>query len=211
MSKEAKIMTAILIAVVGGMVGLFMLANTGSSVAPVGDKTKITRDSSHKTGTGSIQLVEFGDYQCPACGSAHPSIKQLMQENDGKLTLYFRNFPLSQHKNALAAAEAAEAAGDQGKYWEMHDKLYETQKDWSDLADPTDTFVGYAKALSLDSDKLKSAITGKKFQTIIDQDTADGTALGIDATPTFYFNGVRYTGDFSYASLNAQLQTLLKK
>ena len=213
MSKEAKILTAILIIVVGGMVGLFVLANKSTSTpAAVGDKTKVVRTNSHKEGTGAIQIVEFGDYECPACGAAYPNVKQLMKDYDGKITLYFRNFPLTNvHPNALIGAEAAEAAGDQGKYWEMHDKLYDNQKDWSVVADPTDKLVGYAKDLGLDTTKFQTALTDKQFQSVIDQDTADGNALGIQGTPTFYFNRVQFTGDYSYASLSGEVSSLLKK
>jgi protein-disulfide isomerase len=211
MSKEAKILTGILVAVVAGMIGLFALANK-SSPAPVGDKTKIIRPTSHKEGAGPIQMVEFGDFECPACGAAYPNVKQIMKDYNGKVTLYFRNFPLTNvHPNAMAGAEAAEAAADQGKYWEMHDMLYDNQKTWGSLADPTADFVSYAKALGLDTDKFSKALTDKQFQSVIDQDMADGTALNIQGTPTFYFNGVQFTGDYSYASLSGQLNTLLKK
>jgi len=111
MSKEAKILTAILVVVVGAMIGLFVIANQGGAPAPTGDKTKITRDTSHKTGAGTVTMVEFGDYQCPACGAAYPNVKQLMKDYDGKITFYFRNFPLvNVHQNANASANAAEAA-----------------------------------------------------------------------------------------------------
>lgn len=212
MSKEAKILSAILVAVAGGMVALFLLANkTTDTPTPIGDKTKIIRDSSHKIGTGAIQLVEFGDFECPACGVAEPNIQQLLKDYAGKVTFYFRNFPLSQHLNGQPAAQAAEAAADQGKYWEMHGKLYATQKDWQTTADPTDTFIGYAKDLGLDADKFKTALAAKKFQPVIDQDTADGTALGVNATPTFYFNGEKFSGGSSYVELRDKAESLLKK
>jgi protein-disulfide isomerase len=212
MSKESKILITVLVLIVAGMIGIFVLSNSGSTPSgPAGDKTKIIRANSHKIGTGNIQLVEYGDFQCPACGAAYPNVKQLMKDYDGKITLYFRNFPLPQlHPNAIAAANAAEAAGDQGKYWEMHDKLYEGQNTWASLADPTDTFVGYGKDLGLDTDKLKTAITDKKFQTIIDQDVADGNAQNVNATPTFYFNGVKYAGKSTYDELSAQVKSLIK-
>ncbi len=212
MSKEAKILSSILVAVVAGMVGLFMLANQGSTPpAAVGDKTKIIRDSSHKTGTGPIQIVEFGDFQCPACGVTEAAVERLLKDYDGKVTFYFRHFPLPQHPNAQAAAQASEAAAVQGKYWEMHNKLYATQKDWENTADPTDIFVGYAKDFGLDTEKFKKALADKTYQTVIDQDTADGTALGVNATPSFYFNGEQYTGGTSYAELHDKVDSLLKK
>jgi protein-disulfide isomerase len=207
-------MGAILIVVVGGLIALFALANKSapSGPAPSGDKTKIIRDNSHKEGSGPVQLVEFGDYQCPACGAAYPNVKQIMKDFNGRVTLYFRNFPLTQlHPNAMAGAEAAEAAGDQGKYWEMHDKLYENQNTWAGMSDPTDTFVGYAKDLGLDTDKFKKAIQNEQFKSVIDQDEADGNALNIQGTPTFYVNGVQHQGGFDYASLRDDINKALGK
>jgi protein-disulfide isomerase len=213
MTKESKILIGVLVAVVGGMIGLFAFFNSGSTPpGPVGDKTKVIRDSSHKTGSGPVQLVEFGDFQCPACGAAEPNVEQILKEYEGKVTFYFRNFPLINiHKNANAGANAAEAAADQGKYWEMHDKLYATQSAWTNLADPTDMFIAYAKDLKLDEGKFSSAINEKKFQTIIDQDVADANALEVNATPTFYFNGEKYTGKSTYEELKAKVDSLLTK
>lgn len=214
MSRESKILIAILVAVVGGMIALFAIANKDNPPAAVGDPTKITRDNSHKMGNGSIQLVEFGDYQCPACGAAHPVLKQLLKEYDGKVTFYFRNFPLTQiHPNAMSSANAAEAAGAQNKFWEMHDKLYETQDDWSNASatDLTGKFEGYAKELGLDVEKFKTAYANKEFQSLIDQDLADAGALNLNGTPTFFFNGTKYTGKNDYNSLRDAIEAELKK
>jgi len=203
----------ILVVAVGGLVGMFVLANSGASNTPVGDKTKIIRDTSHKEGSGAVQVVEYGDYQCPACGVVYPNLKQLMKDYDGKVTFYFRNFPLtSLHPNANASANAAEAAANQNKFWEMHDKLYETQKDWSDLAsnDADAKFAGYAKELGLDVDKFKKALADKQFQSVIDQDTADANAMGVNSTPTVYINGVK-TSKNDYASLRDTVEAQLNK
>jgi protein-disulfide isomerase len=213
MSRETKILFGILIAVVGGLVGLFVLANgSGSSTgpSPSGSKT-VVRSDSHKQGSGSVQMAEFGDFQCPACGAAEPNVEQLLKDYNGKITFYFRNFPLTQvHKNAMAGAEAAEAANAQGKYWQMHDKLYAEQKTWGEVSDPTDDFVSYAQGLGLDTTKFKQAIQAKQFDRFINQDIADGNALGVNATPTFYFNGQKYSGDSTYPALRDQVQSLLK-
>lgn len=201
MSREAKILTAVLVVVVGGMIGLFALLNGGSSGAPkVTDPGKLVRSSSHTQGTGKIQIVEFGDYQCPSCGAAHPIIKQIQKDFSSDVSLVFRNFPLPMHTNALPAAEAAEAAGKQGKYFEMHDALYEHQKDWSTLANPLDAFVGYAKTLGLDTDKFKQDVEATAYKTIIENDTADGTALSVNATPTIYVNGKKLEA-FDYPTI----------
>jgi protein-disulfide isomerase len=202
MSREAKILTAVLVVVVGGMVGLFIAFGGGGAPATkVTDAGKLTRSSSHAQGSGKVQIVEFGDYQCPSCGAAYPIIKQLQTENANDISLIFRNFPLPQlHANAITAAEAAEAAGKQGKYFEMHDKLYETQKEWSTLSNPLDTFVSYAKGLGLDQNKFKQDVEAENFKAIIDTDVADGNALGVNATPTFYINGKKIDS-FAYPNL----------
>src|SRR5689334_13681257 len=119
MTKESKIILSIIgLVVVAGIALVTYINSTGVTNSPTAMAEKLVRDDSHKEGTGKVQVVEFGDYQCPACGQAFPTTKKLMKEFDGKITFVFRNFPLPIHPNAQAAAEAAEAANAQGKFWE---------------------------------------------------------------------------------------------
>lgn len=215
MSKEGKILTGLLVGIVAVMVGLFAIGNNGSDsgtdAKPV-DQATLLKPNSHKIGSGAITLVEFGDYQCPACASAHPNVKRLLEEYDGKITFYFRNFPLTNiHNQATIGALAAEAAGDQGKFWEMHDKLYEVQRDWSTQTDPTEKLVSYATELGLDTEKFKKALADKQFQPVITQDTNDANTLNVQGTPSFFFNGVRYMGKSDYNSLRDHVESLLKE
>ncbi len=212
MSKEAKVLTGILLLVVAGMIGLFVMANGGTNSADTtkADASVLVRSDSNKTGTGKVQVVEFGDYQCPACGTVYPVLKQLLGAYDGKVTFVFRNFPLTQHKNSTSSAEAAEAAGAQGKYWEMHDKLYETQLEWSNLADPSDTFAQYATAMGLDGAKIKDAIKNQTYKVKIDKDAADGTALQVNSTPTIYVDGKIMTAH-DYNTLRDAVDAALKQ
>lgn len=211
MSKEAKVLTGILVLVVAGMIGLFVMANKGSKSADTtkADPAVLVRSDSNKIGTGKIQVVEFGDYQCPACGTTAPVIKQLLGAYSDKITLVFRNFPLAQHKNSTTSAEAAESAGAQGKYWEMYDKLYATQAEWSNLADPSDKFAEYAMALGLDGAKVKDAVKNQTYKTKIDKDTADGTTLQVNSTPTIYIDGKVMTAH-DYNSLRDAVEAALK-
>ncbi len=215
MSRESKILSAVLVVVVGAMIGLFALANRSDTAEQkTGDASKIVRDSTHKTGTGPVQLVEFGDYQCPACGAAHPIVKQILKDYEGKVTFYFRNYPLTNiHRNAQASALAAEAAADQGKFWEMHDLLYDKQKEWENLT--TDNarkkFVEYATGLGMDGARLEKAITEAQFEDIIAQDLADGTALAVNSTPTFYVNGTKFAGGSNYPALREAIDVELAK
>ena len=212
MSREAKILIAILVVVVGGMIALFTMGG-GSSTTTANtpaDQSKLVRDDSHKQGSGQVTLVEFGDYQCPSCGAAHPIIQRLQSEYNGKLTFVFRNFPLTSiHKNAMIGAMAAESAGAQNKYFEMHDKLYSEQAKWSELPDPTDTLIGYATELGLDVEKFRNDLKTNAHKGRIDTDMADGNSLQIQGTPTIYVNGVQQSG-FDYDTLKKAVDNALK-
>lgn len=209
MSKETKILIGIVALVVVVMGGVFALGNSGSSKPPTANNQNLVHDTSHKQGSGSVTMVEFGDYQCPACGAAYPSIKKIQSDYSGKVALVFRNYPLPMHPNAPMAAEAAEAAGAQGKYWEMHDKLYETQKDWAGLQNPLDTFVGYAQGLGINVDTFRQDVQANKYANVISADKSDGDALSLTGTPTIYVNGVQATS-YDYNTLKAAVDQALK-
>jgi protein-disulfide isomerase len=143
------------------------------------------------TESAKIAITEFGDFQCPACGSYHPMLKQMLTEFAGKVNFTFRNFPLTQHKNSNISAQAAEAAGIQGKFWQMHDKIYETQAEWSGSSDAKNIFISYAQALNLNVEQFKKDIDSDSVKNKIQSDTNDGNLVKVDATPTFYLNGVK--------------------
>lgn len=148
--------------------------------------------------SSKVILVEYGDLQCPACGSAHPNIRKITEQYKGQLAFIFRNFPLTTlHPNARAGAAAAEAAGLQGKYWDMNNYLYEHQNDWVDLTggNVTNAFVSYAKNLGLDTAKFKTELASNAVNQKISFDQAIGNKLNINSTPTFYLNGVQVGND----------------
>jgi protein-disulfide isomerase len=149
--------------------------------------------------SATVTLVEFGDYVCPACAAYEPYVKQILTDLPGKVNFVFRNYPLSYHTNAPLASYAVEAAGIQGKYWQMHEKVFTTKDTWSNLSDPTNTFVGFATDLGLNIDKFKSDISSQTVKDIVSQDRSDGDKTGLSETPTFYLNGVKVnlTGNFS--------------
>ena len=210
MEKETKILLGIIAVIVAGLIGVFVMFNKqGSSTTT--DASKLVRATSQKQGSGSVQLVEFGDYQCPACGAAYSNVQKIMKEYDGKVTLIWRNYPLETiHKNALVSAQYAQASAQQNKFWEMHDKLYETQKEWSELADPTGKFAEYATALGMDAAKLKNAAKDGAVNAIIKQDKTDGDAVGVQGTPTFFVNG-KQVASYDYASLKAAIDAALSQ
>lgn len=163
-----------------------------------------------------VLLVEYGDFQCPACGAAYPRIKTITEGYQGVLGFVFRNFPLTQlHPNALAAAATVEAAGLQGKYWEMFNTIYPNQTAWENLTgtDRTNLFVSYATTLKLNTTKFKTDLASSSVSQKISFDQAIGTKLGVDATPTFYLDGVKLADSVggNDAKLKAAIDVELKK
>jgi protein-disulfide isomerase len=149
--------------------------------------------------SGRALLVEYGDFQCPYCADLHPQLEPLLDYYKDSLTFVFRNFPLkAAHPNALAAATAAEAAGLQGSsdYWSMFNKLYDSQSGWvnADASTRTSIFVGYAKGLGLNVDKFTTDLNSTSISTKIDFDTALGTKVGVNATPSLYLQGKNISG-----------------
>ena len=199
MNKEVKILGLVAILIIA--MGAFLAFKKGPVRDLPGvplDSQNLMRDNSHMTGKADakVTLVEFGDFQCPACAAAHPVIKQILEVYNGnpQFNFVFRNFPLSGiHKYAMDSAEAAEAAGRQGKYWEMFSVLYEKQSEWA-MPQALDFFAQYAQELGLDSEKLKQEVRDKKYADIISADYADGSALSVNSTPTFFLNGQPLVG-----------------
>lgn len=163
------------------------------------------RDHAEGAADAPLTLVEYGDYQCPYCGAAYPIIKRVQKTLGKKLRFVFRNFPLTQaHPYALIAAEAAEAAGLLGKFWPMHDVIYENQDKLSPEA-----LARWAHDLGLADAKLQEVLEGPEIDRRIKEDRKSGIRSGVNGTPTFYINGTRYDGSPDYESLLAALDSEL--
>ena len=136
-----------------------------------------------------VVIEEFGDYQCPPCGQLYPELKQLEAEYGDQVKVVFRHFPLIKiHKNALLAAHAAEAARNQNKFWEMHDRLYRNQKEWAELDDPKPVFEGYARQLNLKLDQFNNDLQSNLIDQKISADLQRGTSQGVTGTPTVFLD-----------------------
>ncbi|MFZ0064512.1 MAG: thioredoxin domain-containing protein [Pyrinomonadaceae bacterium] len=137
-----------------------------------------------------VTLEEFGDFQCPPCGLLHPVLKDMEKEFGPQLRVIFREFPLAQtHQHAINAARAAEAAGMQGKFWEMHDLIFTNQRTWKDAFDARPTFEGYAVQLGLDIGKFRRDVTSSAVDQRITLDGRRANAMGVSGTPTVFMNG----------------------
>src|SRR5476649_2711302 len=160
------------------------------------------RDHSEGPADAPITLVEYGDYQCPYCGAAYPVVKRLQKTLGKKLRFVFRNFPLTQaHPYAMIAAEAAEAAGLLGKFWLMHDVIYENQEQLS-----PDSLAQWALKLGLKDKDLEKALQSPEIAKRIKEDRHSGIRSGVNGTPTFYINGIRHDGSPDHESLLAALE-----
>jgi protein-disulfide isomerase len=138
----------------------------------------------------TVTLVEFGDYQCPSCGAYHPFVKEILNRYPQQVRLEFHHFPLiSIHPNSMAASKAAEAAGEQGHYWEMHDALFEFQTQWSNQPDPKRVFAAIANRIGINGTILVQTMDSPRLQERILKDVEQGNRANIQAVPTFFING----------------------
>lgn len=164
------------------------------------------RDHIQGPANASVTLVEYGDYECPACGQAYWTIKKLQQSLAGRLRFVFRNFPLTNiHPHAEHGAEAAEAAATQRKFWEMHDVLFENQSALED-----EDLGEYASDLGLDAERLLAEIESGAHTGRVREDFQSGVRCGVNGTPTFFINGLRYDGAYDVESLLAALAQAAK-
>jgi protein-disulfide isomerase len=176
-------------------------APRGTLTPPVGERDHVTGPA-----TAPVTLVEYGDFECPSCRKAWPMVKELQDRLGTNLRFVFRNFPLTKlHPNAQHAAEAAEAAGAQGAYWQMYDRLFERQ-----FALEDHNLVEYATDLGLDADRLTDALHAGTYRARVKDDVFSGLKSGVNGTPTFFINGVRYDGAHGTEPLLEALQVAFK-
>jgi protein-disulfide isomerase len=137
-----------------------------------------------------VVLEEYGDYQCPPCSQLYPVLKQIEEEYGNQLRVVFHHFPIPKlHKNAIAAARAAEAARNQDKFWQMHDRLYRNQTTWAEQQDPRQTFISYAQALGLKVDQFVRDMDSNLVDQRINSEIQQASALGVNGTPTIFIDG----------------------
>jgi len=185
MSKQFWIALAIIAAI---LIGIVFVTNHNKPTTTASGKP-----TSHVEGTSpeNVTLVEYGDYECPVCETFYPTVKQVAAKYSNQIVFQFRNLPLTSiHPNAFAGARAAEAAGLQGKYWEMHDILYENQNSWVSSSQPLSVFDTYAQSLSLNVSQFDKDYASEAVNDAINSDLSAFDATGDDkATPTFYLDG----------------------
>lgn len=193
------------IALIGGIALLVSKKSTTTS----GDALAV-QETQYTKGGGEdapVTLVEFKDFQCPGCAGYAPLVSQLEQEFNGDVRVVFRHFPLTSiHANAIASAKAAEAAGRQEKFWEMHDLLFARQTEWSNVRDPFSLFQQYAEELGLDVARFDGDFNSNDVEDVVRQDLRAAQSLGLTGTPTFFINGEKIDTPPDYASFKSIIE-----
>lgn len=214
LTSDTKFVISILLAtvlVIGGGAYLTSRKSVPTAGRVVADSLtdRLVREDSPKIGSNDakVKFVEFGDFECPSCGSIHPTLKDLKAKYaDKSVQFIFRHYPLPQHKNAFLASEAAVEAGKQNKFWEFHDLLFENQSKLE-----KDNLISYAEKIGLNVQALNFALETHAHSEIVKRDQADGSALGVRGTPTLFINNQEYKGKYSLDALSKVIDTELAK
>lgn len=215
MTSETKTLIlvglATLIILIGGS---WLFSKNGSPNSPDNKKANsqvLNREESNKIATDSakITIVEFGDYQCPACANVQPTVEKILTGYQDKINFVFRHFPLPQHQFAQISAQVAESAGRQQKYWEMHHLLYNNQSEWTQSKKPMQFFLKYAEEIGLDNKLFTKDVEDNSIKNKIQQDTADAYKLKINSTPTFFINDQKLTVAPTYENFKQKIEELL--
>lgn len=171
--------------------GLMKLSDPNTSFAPKLSQEIEEIDHVKGSDNASVTLVEYGDYECPACAAYAPLVAQAAEKFPEDLRIVYRHSPIPGHVSSVPAAYAAEAAAIQGKFWEMSDLLFTAQRDWMNQDDPQGKFEGYAQSLELDVEKFKQDYVSQSVMDKVVRDAKTAQDSGVNATPTFFINGVQ--------------------
>ncbi|MFE7277209.1 DsbA family protein [Streptomyces sp. NPDC057623] len=216
--KKQLIAAAVLVAGFAAAFGSYLLfspedrRSSGLDVMPAAEALPV-RESSHRLSEpkkNELTIVEFLDFECEGCGAYYPVVEQLREEYGDRVTFVARYFPMPGHRNGELAARTAEAAARQGKFEEMYNKLFTTQKEWGEAQESKESvFRGFAKELGLDMARFDADLRDPKVAARIQADQRDGLGLGVQGTPTFFFDGERITNPNSYKAFKALIDDKL--
>lgn len=194
----------VLALIVWGLAAAIQKAPANAPGLPTGTPAPVSA-SDHVTGPADapVTLIEYSDFQCPACEAYYPLVTQVLASSTVPIRFVYRHFPLSQHPNAIPASLASEAAAKQGKFWQMYDQLFINHADWTELPDPTQVFAGYAAKIGLDTARFATDVKDPALMSKINADQDDGTTIGLQGTPTFFVNGKAIANPQSYEAFTA--------
>lgn len=205
---DSKRFWIVLIVVIGGLIGAFLLTESKSNTS-----SSNSAGSSNYYGKldSPVTITEYVDFQCEACYSYYPSVKQAKEQFKDQVRFQVKYFPISSgHQFAITAARSAEAAARQGKFWEMHDKIFEGQKMWEQTQNPQETFDQYAEEIGLDMTKFKTDRESNEVMAVINKDLDDVKKIGGTGTPTFAINGKKVENPGTGEALTKMIEDAIK-
>ncbi len=213
--KKYSIWAGAVALIVLAIAGLIALAGSPSSTTK-NEKANIAlvsaKDITNGDSKAKVTLVEYSDFQCPACASYYPLVKQLLEEYKGNIYFVYRMFPLTNiHPNAHISAQAAYAAYKQNKFFEMEDFLFTNQKDWAQNSDPRSTFIDYARKLKLDLKKFEADMNSDEAKNYVNDFENESTSEGMNSTPTFILNGIKISNPAGYEEFKKLINNELNK
>lgn len=212
--RQAVVWGITVLIIIGATAGIVWSVKNGGTPNSGGETTSAITEADWVKGNmnATTTLIEYSDFQCPACGLYYPIVKKLVEEEfKGKIKFAYRHFPLLEiHKNGQLSVVAAEAAGLQGKFWEMHDKLFETQEAWANNPKVKEIFIGYAKDIGLDVIKFTSDLDSKELNSKAIASYKNAIRAGLNSTPTFFINGKKITNPQGYEAFKDAINNAIK-
>ena len=208
--KRVIIWLSALLVIAIASIGAYQVATGPRAELPRKDGTmSLALDQSDWTKrarTTKVTFVEYSDFQCPACGAYYPMLEEMFAEYKDQISFTYRHFPLAQHKNARSSAYASEAAGKQGKFWEMADMLFKNQSEWSEETTAPTIFEGYAQKIGINVEQYKTDVKSDAVKAKVDRDLQSGKLSLISHTPTFFINGKMSDNPRSKEELKALIE-----
>ena len=213
--KKYSIWAGTLLLILAVIFGLIQLINS-SPAAPSNQKVNVApvsaKDITNADAKAKITLIEYSDFQCPACAAYYPLVRQLLSDYQGKIYFVYRIFPLTNiHPNSHISAQAAYAAYKQNKFFEMEDLLFTNQKDWANASDPRGIFMDYARQLKLDAKKFQNDMNSDEAKKYVNDAENQAISEGMNSTPTFVLNGVKIQNPANYEDFKKLIENELNK
>ena len=210
MKNKTTLWLIVAVVIIGSIFGIVRLASISKTdesnltASAISDSENIKGDKDAKA-----TLIEYSDFQCPACGAYHPILKKVTDNLGAQVRFAYRHFPLPQHKNAKLAATVAEASGKQGKFWEMHDLIFQNQSDWSEEKNASVIFAKYANDLGLNLEQFQKDLTSEEIKAKIENDYKSGIKAGVNSTPSFFLNGKKMENPRNYDDFKNAIEQAL--
>lgn len=215
MKNKIILWSIVAIVIIGSVLGIIKLASKSQAPDSGSNASTLTisaiNDNENIKGSKEARaiLIEYSDFQCPACGAYYPILKKVSEDLGSQARFAYRHFPLPQHKNAKLAATVAEAAGKQGRFWEMHDLIFQNQSDWSEEKNAAVIFAQYAQDLGLDLVKFQTDVASEEIKAKIENDYKSGVKAEVNSTPSFFLNGKKITNPRNYDEFKNAIEQVL--